>query len=117
MVNRVFLFGRLSGSPQLMHQPDKMMATFILETTSQHRDDTGQVSDRCEKHRVVAWGRNADTVYRFAMNGSLIALDGQLHNSEHTDSNGAMLISTVVSAHKIFLIGNRKVFREQFHEV
>lgn len=116
MVNRVFLFGRLSGGPELLHQKDKLMATFLLATTSQHRDDNGQVEDRCERHRVVAFGRNADVIYRHAINGSLIAIDGQLHNSEHTDGSGAVLITSVVSAHKVFFVGNRKVFREEFSE-
>lgn len=109
--------GRLHGEPVLNHlEGGKMVSVFYLSTTSQHQDAAGTIEDRCERHRVVAWGRSADSIYRFAKNGSIIAIDGQIHNHEVSDENGAVNTSTEISAHRIVFIGNRVNYKEQFIE-
>ena len=85
-VNKVILVGNLGRDAELRHTPGgAAVATLNLATTEMWNDKQGQRQEKTEWHRVVLWGKQAESLQEYLTKGKQIYVEGRLQRSEeHT---------------------------------
>ena len=79
-VNKVFLMGHLGADAEGRSLPDGTPAcTFSLATHARWTDEeSGEIQERTDWHRLKAHGRNAEIVLEYTRKGSLVHVEGEL---------------------------------------
>lgn len=108
-VNKVFLVGNLGRDVELRHTASgSAVGNFSLATTDNWTDkSSGQRQERTEWHRVVVWGRQAESLQPYLNKGKQICVEGRLQTREWNDRDGNKKYTTEIVADRITLLGGR----------
>ena len=108
-VNKVFLVGNLGRDAEQRHTTaGRAVSNFTLATTDTWTDKaSGQRQERTEWHRVVVWGRQAESLQPYLNKGKQICVEGRLQTREWNDRDGNKRYTTEVVADRITLLGSR----------
>ena len=108
-VNKVIAVGNLGANPQIRALPSgQNAANFSLATSERFTDRNGAKQERTEWHRIVAFGRLADTSERFLSKGRRVYLEGRLTTQEYEAKGGSgKRYRTEIVARQLRLLGNR----------
>jgi single stranded DNA-binding protein len=72
-VNKVILVGNLGRDAELRYTPGgAAVATLNLATTETWNDKEGQKQEKTEWHRVILWGKQAETLNQHLQKGKQI---------------------------------------------
>jgi single-strand DNA-binding protein len=97
-VNKVILVGRLGQDPEIKSlSPQSKVANFSIATSETWLKD-GQKQERTEWHRIVAWGKLADTCGRFLTKGKQVYIEGKLQTRSWEDQQGQKKYATEIVA-------------------
>ena len=110
MFNKVILIGNLGQDPEFKSTGSSQFASFPLAThTAWHDKRRGEKQDRTEWHRIVAWGKLAQTCRQHLEKGKMILVEGALKTtainvgkSEDGVERLAYVTEVVASRIKIF---------------
>lgn len=106
-VNKVILVGRLGNDPELRYTEAKMpVANFNVATSESWVDKQNQKQQRTEWHKIVVWGRTAETCSQYLRKGREIYIEGKLQTREWQDQAGVKKYSTEVIAEAVQFIGS-----------
>ena len=88
MYNKITLLGRLGKEPEIRYTQDKApIANLSIATTDYRKDVAGKSTPHTEWHRVVLFGKLAETVRdRNPKKGSMILIEGSLRTRKWQDS-------------------------------
>ena len=101
-VNKVILIGRLTRDPELRNtNSGQPVATVSLATNRYWTDQSGQKQEQTEFHRVVVFGRLAETVSQYLVKGQEAYFEGRLQTRSYTDKNGVEKYTTEVVANDV----------------
>ncbi|HEY7460513.1 MAG TPA: single-stranded DNA-binding protein [Gemmatimonadota bacterium] len=107
-VNKAILIGNLGADPEVRQTPSgQTVATFNLATSDRWRDKSGQVQDRTEWHRVVAWAQLAEIVQQYLTKGSQVYIEGRIQTRQWEDQNGQKRFTTEIVANQMVMLGGR----------
>jgi single-strand DNA-binding protein len=108
-LNKVFLIGNLGRDAEQRHTTSgRAVSNFTLATTDNWTDkSSGQRQERTEWHRVVVWGRQAESLQPYLTKGKQICVEGRLQTREWNDRDGNKRSTTEVQADRITLLGGR----------
>ena len=105
-VNKVILVGNLGRDAELRYTPGgAAVATLNLATTEVWNDKGGQRQERTEWHRVVLWGKPAESLADYLTKGKQIYVEGRLQTRQWDDKDGNKRYTTEVRSDKIVLLG------------
>jgi single-strand DNA-binding protein len=105
-VNKVILIGNLGRDAELRHTPGgQAVASLNLATTEQWNDKDGQRQEKTEWHRIVLWGRQAETLQQYLVKGKQIYVEGRLQTRQWDDKDGNKRYTTEIKADRITLLG------------
>ena len=99
MMNRVVLVGRLTRDPELRRTTsDIPVASFTLAVDDRTKDANGQRSTTFIG--VTVWNQAADKVAKYCRKGSLVGVDGRLHQRtyEKRDGSKASVIEVIADS-------------------
>ncbi len=109
MINRVTLVGNLGADPELKYTPGgQAVATLRLATTEKWNDKQGQAQERTEWHRVVVWGRSAETIQKYLKKGSQVYIEGKLQTRSWDDKDGTKKYMTEIVGQTVKFLGGRR---------
>jgi single-strand DNA-binding protein len=108
-VNKVIVIGNLGAKPDIRALPSgQNVANFSLATTERFTDRNGAKQERTDWHRIVAFGRLADTCERFLSKGRQIYIEGRLTTRQYEAKDGSgKRYRTEIVARQLRLLGNR----------
>ena len=108
-VNKVILVGNLGRDAEVRYtQGGTAVATLNMATTEVWNDkQSGQRQERTEWHRVVVWGRQAETLQEYLLRGRQIYVEGRLQTRQWDDRDGNKRYTTEVRADRIVLLSGR----------
>ncbi len=109
-VNKVLLIGNLAADPSFRLMPDGVtgIATVSLATNEGYRDQqTGQMQERTEWHRLVMWGRTAEIARDYLRKGSSIYVEGKLRSRSYDDKDGIKRYVTEVVVNDLQMLGSK----------
>ena len=107
-VNKVILIGNLGRDVELRYTPGgTAVATLSLATTDVWNDKSGQRQEKTEWHRVVLWGKTAETLQEYLLKGRQIYVEGKLQTRKWDDKDGNKRYTTEVKSDRVVLLGGR----------
>ena len=88
-VNKVILVGNLGRDAELRYTPGgAAVATLNLATTEVFKDREGQKKEDTQWHRVILWGKTAETLQDYLTKGKQIYVEGKLQTRKWKDKDG-----------------------------
>jgi len=105
-VNKVILVGNLGRDAELRYTPGgAAVATLNLATTETWNDKEGQKQEKTEWHRVILWGKQAETLNQYLQKGKQIYVEGRLQTRQWDDKDGNKRYTTEIRGDRIVLLG------------
>ena len=105
-VNKVILVGNLGKDAELRYTPGgAAVATLNLATTEVWNDKQGQKQEKTEWHRIVVWGKQAESLQEYLVKGKQIYVEGRLQTRQWDDKDGNKRYTTEIKADRITLLG------------
>ncbi len=78
-LNKVMVIGRLGQDPELKYTPaGQAVCTFSVATDESYKDQSGNVVDKAEWHKIVVWRKLAEIAGQYLKKGSLVYCEGKL---------------------------------------
>ena len=85
-VNKVILVGHLGKDPEIRYAASgTAVATATLATTERRKNREGEWADHTEWHRLVFFGKTAETLSRFCKKGKQLYVEGRLQTRDWED--------------------------------
>ncbi len=105
-VNKVILVGNLGRDAELRYTPGgAAVATLNLATTEVWNDRSNQRQEKTEWHRVILWGKQAESLQEYLTKGKQIYIEGRLQTRQWDDKDGNKRYTTEVKADRVTLLG------------
>ncbi|MFT2092282.1 single-stranded DNA-binding protein [Paraglaciecola sp. 2405UD69-4] len=96
-VNKVILVGNLGKDPEVRYTPNgKAVANLTLATSESWKDQSGQIQEKTEWHRVSMFGKLAEIAGEYLRKGSQIYVEGKLQTRKWQDQQGQDRYTTEV---------------------
>ena len=107
-VNKVTLLGNLGADPEAKKTASGQSITlFNVATSNAWTNKEGQRQEHTEWHRVVVWGRLAETCAEYLSKGRKVYIEGRLQTrSWEDDKNQKRYTTEIVAGQVLFLNGN-----------
>ncbi|HEX5475676.1 MAG TPA: single-stranded DNA-binding protein [Vicinamibacterales bacterium] len=104
-VNKVILVGNLGRDAELRYTPGgSAVATLNMATTDVWNDKGGQRQEKTEWHRVVLWGKPAESLSEYLTKGKQIYVEGKLQTRKWQDKDGHDKYTTEIRGDRIVLL-------------
>ena len=104
-VNKVILVGNLGRDAELRYTPGGApVATLNLATTEVWNDKAGQKQEKTEWHRVIVWGKSAESLNEYLVKGKQIYVEGRLQTRQWDDKDGTKRYTTEIRGDRIVLL-------------
>ncbi len=107
-LNKAMIIGRLGADPEVRYtQNNTALATMRVATNDRYRDSNGELQETTEWHRVVAWGRLAETCQQLLKKGSQVYFEGPIQTRSWEDKDGQKQYMTEIKALTMQLLDSR----------
>jgi single-strand DNA-binding protein len=96
-VNEVTLIGRLTEKPELKSTTNgNNVSSFTVATNRVWKDKEGDKQEETQFTKVVAWGKQAETIAQYFIKGQEIYVRGRLQTRKYEDKEGNTRYATEV---------------------
>jgi len=106
-MNKTILIGRLGQDPEVRNG-ENTCTRVSLATKEKYRDKTGTAVENTEWHKVVFWGKVADTIGKWAMKGTHLLVEGKIKTRKYEKDGETKYITEVIGNSFEFLGGPRR---------
>jgi single-strand DNA-binding protein len=76
-----------------------------MATTEVWNDKSGQRQEKTEWHRVVLWGKTAESLSEYLTKGKQIYIEGRLQTRQWDDKDGNKRYTTEIRSDRVVLLG------------
>jgi single-strand DNA-binding protein len=106
-VNKAILVGNLGRDAEMRFTAGGTpVATVSLATTEKFTDREGQKREDTQWHRIVIWGKTAESLHEYLTKGKQIYVEGRIQTREWTDKEGKPAKTTEIRADKVVLLSS-----------
>tara|TARA_B110000444_G_C18750847_1_gene552729 strand:+ start:792 stop:1208 length:417 start_codon:yes stop_codon:yes gene_type:complete len=108
-VNKVILVGNLGQDPEARFTPSgTAVANLSIATNESWKDQSsGEMKDRTEWHKIVLYGRMAETATQYMKKGQMLYVEGRLQTREWEDKNQIKRRTTEVLCDNFTMLGKK----------
>ena len=106
-INKVILVGNLGFDPEVRHTQSGVSVANLRLATTESVKVGDNWEDRTEWHRVVLFGRTADTAGQYLRKGSQVYIEGRIQTRKWQDQQGNDKYSTEVVGRQMIMLGGR----------
>ena len=110
MINKAILVGNLGRDPEIRYTASGMaVANFTIATSEKWKDkNTGEMQDRTEWHRIVAWGKLGEICGEYLSKGRQVYIEGRIQTREWQDKDGNKRYTTEIVANQMKMLGSKE---------
>ncbi len=76
-----------------------------MATTEVWNDKAGQRQEKTEWHRIVLWGKSAESLAEYLTKGKQIYVEGRLQTRQWDDKDGNKRYTTEIRGDRVVLLG------------
>jgi single-strand DNA-binding protein len=106
-VNKAILVGNLGRDAEMRFTAGGTpVATVSLATTEKFTDREGQKQEKTEWHRIVIWGKTAESLHEYLTKGKQIYVEGRIETKDWTNKEGQKVKTTEIRADKVVLLSS-----------
>jgi single-strand DNA-binding protein len=105
-VNKAILIGNLGADPEARYtQGGSAVANFRIATSEKWTGKDGQPQERTEWHRIVTFGRLAETCRDYLSKGRQVYVEGRIQTRQWDDRDGNKRWTTEIVAQTVRFLG------------
>jgi len=107
-VNKAILIGNLGADPETRYtQGGQPVTNFRIATSEKWTSRDGQAQERTEWHRIVTFGRLAETCRDYLQKGRQVYVEGRIQTRQWDDRDGNKRYTTEIVAQTVRFLGGR----------
>ncbi len=107
-VNKAILVGHLGADPESRFTPSGVaVSTFNMATNESWKNSEGNYEDRTEWHRIVLYGKAAETANEYMKKGQMAYIEGRIRTRSWEDKDGITRYTTEVLADRFTMLGRK----------
>jgi len=107
-VNKAIIIGNLGQDPELRYTGSgTAVCNMSVATNESYKDSDGQLVEKTEWHRVVAWARLAEICGEYLKKGSQVYFEGSLQTRSWEDRDGNTKYTTEIKARDMMMLSDR----------
>lgn len=107
-INKVILVGHVGQDPELRYTGSgTAVANFSLATSESYKDKEGELVEKTEWHRVVAWSRLGEIIAEYVKKGSKLYIEGKIQTRQYEDKDGNTKYATEIVAREMQMLDSR----------
>lgn len=107
-VNKVILVGNAGNPAEMRYMPNgNAVANVSIATSESWKDQSGQMQERTEWHRLVFYRRLAEVAGEYIKKGTQIYIEGKLQTRKWQDQSGQDKYTTEIIVDQLQLLGGR----------
>ncbi len=109
-VNKVILVGNLGADPETRYSANgDAVCNIRMATTDRFRDKaSGELRESTEWHRVVFFGKLAETAGQYLKKGRQVYVEGRIRTNKWQDKDGNERYTTEIIANEMKMLGTRE---------
>ena len=108
-VNKVILIGNLGNDPEVRYlEGGQAVANFSLATNRVYNTRDNERREETEWHRVVLWGRQAETAEKYLKKGRTVYIEGRLRTRQWQDKDGVTKYTTEIVGEIMTMLGGQR---------
>jgi single-strand DNA-binding protein len=109
-VNSALIIGNLGQDPEVRTTASgQMVATLSIATSESFTDKQGERQERTEWHRVIVWGKTAESAQRYLSKGRKVCVQGRIQTRSWDDTaTGAKRYATEIQCDKLTFLDSGK---------
>lgn len=108
-MNKVLLLGNLGAEPECrVLNSGTTVATASLGTAKSRKQQDGSYAEQTEWHKLVFWGKIAETVQQYLHKGSRIYVEGEIRSRQYQDQQGQTRYITEIHVSELLMINGQK---------
>ena len=108
-LNKVLLLGNLGSEPECrVLNSGTCVASVSLGTAKSRKQQDGSYAEQTEWHRLVFWGKIAETVQQYLHKGSRIYVEGELRSRQYQDQQGQTKHITEIHVNEMLMLTSQK---------
>lgn len=101
-MNKAIIIGNLVANPELKYTPNGMAICSIRVATNEvWYDKQNQKQEKAEFHRIVVFGKQAETCNKFLRIGQKIGVEGKITTRHWEDKTGVKRYMTEINANHV----------------
>jgi len=105
-VNKAMVVGRLGADPEVKELGEgNYVANFSMATSEKYKDKQGEMQEKTEWHRIVAWGKLAELCGKYLKKGREAYVEGKLSTDSY-EKDGVKMYSTKIIAKEVQFLGS-----------
>lgn len=106
-VNKAIVVGNLGRNAECRFTPaGQPVASFSVATTEKFKTKDGTPKEETEWHRIVLWGKQAETLQPYLVKGKSVYVEGKLQTRQW-EKDGQKHYTTEINADRIVLLGGK----------
>jgi len=106
--NHVQLIGNVGQEPTITNlESGKKVARLSLATNENYKNGNGEKQTDTNWHNIVAWGKTAEIIEKYAEKGKEIGVVGKLKTRTYTTDDNIQRYVTEVVVNEILLMGSK----------
>ena len=107
-LNKVLLIGHLGADPESRFTTSGNAVTnFNLATNESWRSTEGDTKEKTEWHRVVLFGKMAETAAEYMKKGQLVFIEGRLQTRSWEDKDKVKRYTTEILCDNFTMLGRK----------
>ena len=107
-LNKVQLIGHLGADPESRFTTSgSAVANLTLATNESWRSAEGDTKEKTEWHRVVIFGKMAETAAEYMKKGQLVYIEGRLQTRSWEDKDNVKRYTTEVLCDNFTMLGRK----------
>ena len=107
-LNKVLLIGHLGADPESRFTTSGSAVTnFNLATNESWRSNEGDTKEKTEWHRVVLFGKMAETAAEYMKKGQLVFIEGRLQTRSWEDKDKVKRYTTEILCDNFTMLGRK----------
>ena len=104
-VNKVILVGNLGADPEVRKTASQQTVTqFSLATSESWVNKDGERQEKTEWHRIVVWGKLAETCAKYLGKGRKVFIEGRLQTRSWETEQGQKRFTTEIVASQVLFL-------------
>ena len=107
-VNKIILIGNLGQDPELRYTSSGVaVASFSMATIESWKDQDGNVQEKTQWHKLVAWRKLAEIVGEYLKKGSKVYIEGRIQYRSYDDKNGVKRDVTEIVVDQMLMLDSK----------
>jgi single-strand DNA-binding protein len=107
-VNKIILIGNLGQDPELRYTSSGVaVASFSMATGESWKDQDGNVQEKTQWHKCVAWRKLAEIVGEYLKKGSKVYVEGRIQYRSYDDKNGVRRDVTEIVIDQMLMLDSK----------